>query len=146
MLFTMYFLKEQAAWTKGIVLIQPSLSDKLGNLISKTAMNYAIGVCSCVVTLSALGIYHEYQKPNNAIQTAFPTVLIDTYTINNEQDAYYLLRNYAYDDKALQVISDRLIIEMKPLYEALKECDGSFYHVLKTSGWTDSYEQRLKNF
>lgn len=146
MLFTMYFLKEQAAWTKGIVLIQPSLSDKLGNLMSKTAMNYAIGVCSCVVTLSALGIYHEYQKPNNAIQTAFPTVLIDTYTINNEQDAYYLLRNYAYDDKALQVISDRLIIEMKPLYEALKECDGSFYHVLKTSGWTDSYEQRLKNF
>ncbi len=72
--------------------------------------------------------------------------MIDTYTINNEQDAYYLLRNYAYDDKALQVISDRLILEMKPLYEALKECDGSFYHVLKTSGWTDSYEQRLKNF
>lgn len=146
MLFTMYFLKEQTAWTKGLVLIKPSFSDQLHSLMNKISLNYAIGACSSVFALSVLGIYHEYSKPNSMNQVIFPTVSIDSYTITNEQDAYFLLRDYAYDNKALQTISDQLILDMKPLYEALKQCDGTFYHVLEDCGWSDSYEKRLKNF
>lgn len=146
MLFTFYFLKKQTAYTKGLILTKPSFKQKLQSLTNKISLNYAIGACSCVIGCSVLGIYHEYTKPSSMSKVVFPTVTVDTYTITNEQDAYYLLRNYAYDEKALQVISDRLILEMKPLYEALKECDGSFYHVLKDCGWTDCFEERLKKF
>lgn len=146
MLFTMYFLKKQSAWAKGLVVVKPSFNDRISSLANNISMNYVIGACSCVFVLSVAGIYNEYTKPNSANQAVFPTVSIDTYTITNEQDAYYLLRNYAYDDKALQVVSDQLILEMKPLYDALKQCDGSFYHVLVDCGWTASFENRLKEF
>lgn len=146
MLFTMYFLKKQSAWAKGLVVVKPSFNDRISSLANNISMNYAIGACSCVFVLSVAGIYNEYTKLNSANQAVFPTVSIDTYTITNEQDAYYLLRNYAYDDKALQVVSDQLILEMKPLYDALKQCDGSFYHVLVDCGWTASFENRIKEF
>lgn len=146
MLLTMYFLKKQSAWAKGLIVVKPSFNERISSIANNLSMNYVIGACSCVLVLSVAGIYNEYAKPNAANQAVFPTVSIDTYTITNEQDAYYLLRNYAYDDKALQVISDQLILEMKPLYEALKQCDGSFYHVLVDCGWTDSFENRLKEF
>ncbi len=145
MLFTLYFLQKQSSWIKGLAVIKPSFHEHLKSLMSKISLNYAICACGCVLALSAAGIYHEYQKPNTVNRVVFPLVSIDTYTITNEQDAYYLLRNYAYDEKALQVISDQLILEMETLYEALKQCNGSYYHVLVECGWSYCFENRLKN-
>jgi len=149
-LFLLYFLQQQISWSKGILLIhKPSLIERISSFLSGASANYIIAACVVVIGSGLLGIYHEYtysHHPSVEEEKQFPTVQVDTYTITNEKDAYYLLRGYAYDEKALQVVSDALIQEMEPLYEALKKSNGSFYQLLKQSGWTSSYEKRLKKF
>lgn len=135
-------------WKSSMNQITSAMSGTFGNVI---LIGSIVGLGA-----GAYGIYHEVNQPmipsyvndqpeitTKAI-SSFPTTQLDEYAIVNEQMAYYVLRGYAYDEKALKKASMELLQSMKPVYDALKTSNGVFYHVLEESGWSKAFEERIK--
>ena len=145
--FALTLLSKQSHWAKELVLItQPFTFSHITDFVAGVAGNYLIGASVLVLSISMLGIGNEVFNKDASHQSiqgdyVFQSVRIDDHLINNEIEAYYLLKGYAYDETALQQLSKATLKEMLPVYNALKQSNRDMYQQLKSEGWTDAFEK-----
>lgn len=72
---------------------------------------------------------------------SFSTMKVMERSIETTQDAYFLLRGWAYDVQAMEKKDASQITEMIPLYNELKQQGGEYYKLLESIGWTASFEK-----
>lgn len=148
-LMAMMYLRSQCQWTKGLFIVtqHPSMWGDVVDLLSGAVGNYVIVVCVGLLSIGLIGIgkilYDQNALHRETQKNVFPQVVIDDYLIDNEVDAYYLLKGYAYDAKALHKLSRETLLDMKRVYDALKESNQNMYQRLKLEGWTVYFEQEL---
>lgn len=110
----------------------------------------------CMANVVAIGyasqVYEQvrakddsYMPLMNTVEvSSFNTIKIDTYSIENEVDAYYLLMNWGYDRHSLKSKAKEDLQKMLPLYEELKKQNGLLYQVLKDKNWAQDFEEVSK--
>lgn len=110
----------------------------------------AIVTCGTLAIGGGTFAYSKYQDANTPSQvvhntmdsTLFSPMKIMELDIATTQDAYFLLRGWAYDEQALDKKDPAQIAEMIPLYNELKLQRGEYYKLLETSGWATSFEKK----
>ncbi len=149
-LFVMMFLRQQLEWKQGLFIVtqHPSVFTSTSELLSGVVGNYLIAMCAGLLGIGLIGVgqilfdhyvlHQETQKKG-----LFQEIQIDDYVIDNEVDAYYLLKGYAYDADALHNLSRETLLDMSRVYESLKESNQHMYQQLKLEGWTVFFEQEL---
>lgn len=65
--------------------------------------------------------------------------------VQDAKDAYYILRNWAYNENQLQRKSKEEIKEMYPVYDALKSFQGTYWEMLQHGDWAQNYENMMNN-
>lgn len=64
--------------------------------------------------------------------------------MNSSKEAYFLLRNWAVDERQMRNRNHDEIMEAKKLYEYLQTNNDEYYAVLVKDGWTVDFEALLK--
>lgn len=145
--FAMMLLHQQSRWAKELIFItQPSAFSRVQNWITGVMGNYLIGACVVVLGVSMIGIGNEIFNKETTQQSiqddyVFQSVRVDDYLIDNEIEAYYLLKGYAYDETALHQLSSETIEDMRSVYNALKQSNRHMYQQLQKEGWTEAFEK-----
>lgn len=145
--FVYYILKMHTSITTSFIPIQTQYRNK--HYTNKNIVKAGI-ILSCA-TLGIVGgvVLHHESKQRSQIKmseetlksSAFPKLDILDYNIESSQDAYYFLRGWSYDEKAMQKKDSQQIRDVVPLYQALKEKDDVFYQLLKDCGWSTNFEK-----
>ena len=76
-------------------------------------------------------------------EVIFQPVTIDGITYLTPQDAYYSLLAFAHCEVEMNAMSQTDLYHLKPLYDALKSSNSSYYLQLQRIGWEDYYLKRL---
>ncbi len=63
--------------------------------------------------------------------------------IHNSQEAYFILRNWAVNEKQMQNRDTQEVTAIKALYEYLKQNDDAYYDILQQDGWDVAFEALL---
>lgn len=147
MVFAILCLAQQRKWAQMLPLVlKPSLSKQAARILAGSFGNYMIAACVSVMAFGLMKTGMELlnltvkQEPKQE-DAFFPTVRIQDYLIDNEVDAYYLLRGYAYDADALSKLSEDTMQEMVYVYEALRISNRYMYQQLVEDGWANAFEQ-----
>lgn len=104
-----------------------------------------IAVCSATLIVMGAGIYSELNHSTNAEateQAVFETVIYRGKMIMNCRDAYYTLKEWAQNPKRMALRDQSEVIEIAPVYEALKKYQGVYYEKLIASDWASAFEAR----
>lgn len=123
---------------------------KSSKLVKGTAISF-----STAFTLATAGwIYTQFadDDPLQDSQTnyqylenerVFQPVTVDDITYTTPYDAYYSLRLFAHCEIEMEKMSKEELAHFKPLYDALKASNSSYYRRLQDIGWEDAYLNRL---
>ncbi len=106
---------------------------------------------SAAIGISVAGLVYA-QITNNAVEQdmnppyqyleheqAFQPVTLDHITYMTPYEAYYSLLVFAHCEVEMKAMTKEQLLHFKPLYDALKESNGSYYHQLQKIGWEDAY-------
>lgn len=78
---------------------------------------------------------------------AFPSTSYENETdgrkIDSALEAYFICRGWAYDGSEMKDKTIEEINQIKPVYESIKQFQGTYYEMLKHDDWISSYEQLL---
>lgn len=148
-LFAYMFLHKQCSWAKDIVIItHPSAFSHMKNWLSGMTGNYLIAACVMIMGIGLFDVGKVLFDQNSIHQElqedyVFRSVRIDDRIIEDEVDAYYLLKGYAYDEAALHQLSEETLNDMVQVYSALKQSNRHMHQRIKQEGWADAFEQEL---
>jgi len=111
----------------------------------------AVFTLSVLITFCGYRIFDAYFN-NTTQDTAmryleqeevFQPVTLDGNTVFTPQEAYYTLLVYAHCEVELSEMTKEELYHFKPLYDALKQSNGSYYHRLREIGWERAYQKLL---
>lgn len=105
-------------------------------------------IASAVTVTMGTGVlaYQEIQKSLSQDQqiqqqTLHSNITLEDFKIRNDQDAYFLLMNWAMNEEQMKLKEQDEIEQYRPIYEYLKENKSSFYDALNQNGMTTVLEQ-----
>lgn len=103
-----------------------------------------IAVCSATMLVMGAGIFHELSNPSEQYseKASFQTVIYRGTAIMNCRDAYYTLKEWAQNPQRMALRDQSEVIEITPVYEALKKYQGVYYEKLIRSEWAAAFEAR----
>lgn len=105
-----------------------------------------IVVCSATLIVMGAGIYNEFNSSSGSEQysdqAVFETVIYRGKTIMNCRDAYYTLKEWAQNPQRMALREQREVLEIAPVYAALKKYQGVYYEKLVSSKWASAFEAR----
>lgn len=78
---------------------------------------------------------------NQAEEKQFQTVELSTMKIENAQDAYFKLQLMMDHEDTWNYLNDQERIEIKELYQAIKQYGGTYYTLLEQNGWNEKFRQ-----
>ena len=106
---------------------------------------------SAAVGISAAGFIYTQISANPIEQNSstsfhyleneevFQPVILDDVTYMTPYEAYYSLLVFAHCEVEMKAMSQDELLHFKPLYDALKASNGSYYHQLQEMGWEKAY-------
>lgn len=134
----------------GVAVSALTFFSKLKSLFVTEAGKITIGVVAMGVVGTSVAAYDhiQSQKVNKEIieTPALPqaSLKVADKTINTQQDAYFVLMNWAMNEKQLEMRDQAEFETYRPLYEYLKENKGAYWDTLVTSGYSKVMEEKLK--
>lgn len=150
-LLTLFLIYKQCKWRKEMIMVTKSPSlHRTSKWLSGIGGNCLIAACAGILGIGLIGAGKEIFTPNDIHedireQYAFPALIVDDRHVENEVDAYYLLKGYAYDKNALHRLSKASLAELVPVLSALKDSNRHMYQQLKQEGWIDAFELELND-
>lgn len=143
-------VKEAAEGISGAPLFSVKKQRFSHNITHAVATKMILGVISLVVAGSGIGLFLRRQdhsqttiQENDSHQRRFASQTVNDEVINNAQDAYFTLIEWACCEEMINEKSEDAIAEMQPLYEELKLFGGLYYEQLVNQNWAAAYEARL---
>ncbi len=137
-MITAVLLKEYGAFSNHALLGATTKTQHFsprGKAFTATAITFAL-VC--------VGIgYHYNQNHEEAPVTAKAPLQYQGRDIHNSQEAYFILRNWAVNEKQMQNRDTQEVTAIKALYEYLKQNDDAYYDILQQDGWDVAFEALL---
>ena len=128
----------------GSPVIETSFLGKIKNTFSGNVLQaIAIGALSLVIALSA-GVL-SYLKPTDSHmrylenEQIFEPLELDGVTYKSPYQVYYSLLVFAHCEVELKAMSKEELYHLKPLYDALKSSNCSYYRRLQEIGWEAAY-------
>lgn len=133
----------------------PAITMKKTHLSSKAS--YAIGtkvagglLSICLAAVGVHQILHHDESAssstgNDVEQRLFISQQVNQETIDNAQDAYFTLIEWACCEKMISQKSDDEISIILPLYQELKRYGGAYYDQLAANQWTTALEKRINH-
>lgn len=112
------------------------------SVFSHSFLQIALSAVCCAAIGSA--VYAFYSNHNRDEVTKNESVIYQNRIVNTSKDAYFLLRNWAVDERQMRNRNRDEIMEANKLYEYLKANDDEYYDVLVHDGWTKDFEALLK--
>lgn len=106
---------------------------------------FGVAVCSAALIVSGAGIVSEFRhfhQEETSEKLVFEAVVYRGRTITDCRDAYYTLKEWAQNPIRMALRDDREVIEIKPVYEALKKYQGVYYEKLMNENWVSAFEAR----
>lgn len=124
-----------------VCAIKPKISKPYSRLST-----LGIAVCSTTLIMMGAGIYNEFNNSSSSEQysdhTVFETVIYRGKTIMNCRDAYYTLKEWAQNPQRMALREQHEVLEIAPVYAALKKYQGVYYEKLVSSKWASAFEAR----
>lgn len=108
-----------------------------------------IAALSFVFIIASAGGVISYLNQDNTNmrylenEQAFQPLELDGVMYYTPYQVYYSLLVFAHCEVELKDMSKAELYHFKPLYDALKESNGSYYHRLQEIGWEEAYLQLL---
>lgn len=106
---------------------------------------FGIAACSATLIVMGAGIVAELNHSNNtdySEKLVFETVIYRGTAIMNCRDAYYTLKEWAQNPIRMALREQSEVIEITPVYEALKKYQGVYYDKLINENWASAFEAR----
>lgn len=118
-----------------------------GGFVQGSAMIVAKGAAAALLvsggSVAAYSAVNEIIHHNDASSIAFHPVMIENKKIDNPQDAYFMLQNWANTEHVMTHKSKKEIKQVLPLYNEIKKHGGTYYQKLKESDWATYFESML---
>ena len=105
----------------------------------------AIAALSLVVLAAGTGGVLSYLNQDNTTmrylenEQVFEPIELDGVMYYTPYQVYYSLLVFAHCEVELQAMNKQELYHIKPLYDALKASNGSYYHRLQQIGWEEVY-------
>ena len=105
----------------------------------------AIAALSLVVLVAGTGGVLSYLNQDNTTmrylenEQVFEPIELDGVMYYTPYQVYYSLLVFAHCEVELQAMNKQELYHFKPLYDALKASNGSYYHRLQQIGWEEVY-------
>lgn len=112
--------------------------------ISHTFTQILLSIACCVTVGSAGFVYYSNRSHNTDAVVKNESVIYRNRIVNTSKEAYFLLRNWAVDERQMRNRDSEEIAEAKKLYEFLKANNDAYYEVLVNDDWTHDFESLLK--
>lgn len=112
-------------------------------ITSQSFLQIALGAACCVAVGSAVYAFNHHNSDVNEI-TKNESVIYQNRIVNSSKEAYFLLRNWAVDERQMRNRTTDEIMEAKKLYDYLKANNDAYYEVLVSDGWNQDFEALLK--
>lgn len=100
------------------------------------------GVVLFTAAVIGIGYDHSQTAADTPMSVSAP-LQYQGKKIEHSQDAYFVLRNWAVNEKQMQNRSAQEIAEIRVLYEYLKENKNAYYDILQQDGWCEAFEALL---
>lgn len=116
-----------------------------GNMLQATAIT-ALSFIFVVACAGGVISYLNMDESNMRYlenEQIFQPVELDGILYYTPHQAYYSLLVFAHCEVELKAMSKAELYHFKPLYDALKASNGSYYHRLQEIGWEEAYLQLL---
>lgn len=84
------------------------------------------------------------QNEQVPIQKSQTMITYDGKEVSNAKEAYFILRNWAVDERQMKDRDEQEIIHLVPLYEYLKESNSTYYEILQQDAWSIAFETILR--
>lgn len=123
---------------------------KLKSLFATEVGKVTIGVAAISVATTSVVAYDHIQTENryrNEIQEnkmPHAVVSVDDNIINNEEEAYFVLMNWAMNEKQLELRDQSEFEVYKPIYNYLKEHKGAYWESIITTDFDKALEAKFK--
>ncbi len=106
----------------------------------------ALAAAAATLSVAAIGlvITYFYQNSLHPTMTQQAPLQYQERKINNSQEAYFILRNWAVDKVQMENRSVQEITAVATLYEFLKQNDDAYYEVLQQDGWCEAFESLMQ--
>lgn len=114
------------------------------HISANSLVNIALGAACCITIGSAVYAFNSNSGNTEADITNNESVIYQNRIVNSSKEAYFLLRNWAVDERQMRNRNHDEIMEAKKLYEYLQTNDDEYYAVLVKDGWTIDFEALLK--
>lgn len=149
-----FFAQEFADMVVKIPVFNPFSS--ISTLSSTSAMHAATaGLCVVMAGTFAYASYQAYkiydrqkQAPKQVLQanaqsetSNFQPIVYRGKTYDNPEDAFYELTLWAHCDVEMNEKSQADIMEIVPLYEAIKKEQGVYWKLMQFRGWNEKFEK-----
>lgn len=130
----------------GSPVIETSFLRKIRNAFSGNVLQAsAIGALSLVIAVSAGAGVLSYLNPTESHmrylenEQIFEPLELDGVTYDTPYQVYYSLLVFAHCEVELKAMSKEELYHLKPLYDALKFSNCSYYRRLQEIGWEAAY-------
>lgn len=149
-----FFAQEFANLVVKIPAFHPFSS--IPTLSSSSAMHaVTAGLCAVMAGTFAYASYqaykiydHQKQAPKQVLQanaqsetSNFQPIVYRGKTYDNPEDAFYELTLWAHCDVEMNEKSQADIMEIVPLYEAIKKEQGVYWKLMQFRGWNEKFEK-----
>ena len=114
------------------------------HISANSLVNIALGAACCITIGSAVYAFNSNSGNTEADITNNESVIYQNRIVNSSKEAYFLLRNWAVDERQMRNRNLDEIMEAKKLYEYLQTNNDEYYAVLVKDGWTVDFEALLK--
>jgi len=123
----------------------------LGTIKAKSAhtpfswlSTFGIVVCTATIIAMGAGIFAKLHTQSEQYENAkvFEPTIYRNEVITNCRDAYYTLKEWAQNPMRMALREQAEVIEIQPVYEALKKYDGVYYQKLIEDHWAEAFEAR----
>lgn len=114
------------------------------NIASHSLVNIVLGAVCCLAIGTAIYGYNFNHNYDAEQVTKNESVIYKDRIVESSKEAYFLLRNWAVDERQLRNRSEAEIKEAKKLYDFLKTKDDAYYEVLVNDGWDQNFEALFK--
>lgn len=111
---------------------------------ANSLVNIALGAACCITIGGAVYAFNSNSSNTTADITTNESVVYQNRIVNSSKEAYFLLRNWAVDERQMRNRSSDEIMEANKLYEYLQANDDEYYAVLVKDGWIVDFEALLK--
>ncbi len=91
---------------------------------------------AATVVIAGVGYYFHKETPT----TAQAPLQYQGRDIHNSHEAYFILRNWAVNEKQMQKRNPDEVAEIRVLYEYLKQNQDAYYAILQQDGWCEDFE------